>query len=123
MPPLPVSSICPAIFGGHLNVSHWLAPSLVEHHPHASVWLEILAMLASIAVVVVGINIAYKKFGQGAEEPVFTGFAKFGYHKFYVDEIYNAVFVQPYKAFGSLISRFLEPNVTDILVQAIHLAL
>ncbi|TKB05788.1 NADH-quinone oxidoreductase subunit L [Desulforhopalus sp. IMCC35007] len=107
----------PGIFGGHMSVSHWLAPSLVEHHPHASVWVELFAMLASIAAVVVGITIAYKKFSQGAEEPVFTGFAKFGYHKFYVDEIYNAVFVQPYKAIGSLISRIFEPNVTDIHVK------
>ncbi len=103
----------PAIFGGSLNVSHWLAPSLIEHHGHASVWLEILAMLASIGVVAGGIYIAYKKFGHGAEEPVFTGFAKAGYHKFYVDEIYHAVFVKPYKGLGSLISRFLEPKVTD----------
>jgi NADH-quinone oxidoreductase subunit L len=103
----------PAIFGGSLNVSHWLAPSVVEHHPHVSVWLELLAMLASIGVVAVGIYIAFKKFGEGAEEPVFKGFAKVGYNKFYVDEIYNAVFVQTYKAFGSVISRFLEPNVTD----------
>lgn len=107
----------PGVFGGHLMVSHWLAPSLVEQHPHASIWLEIFGMLLSIAVVVVGITIAYKKFGHGAEEPEFTGFAKFGYNKFYVDEIYNAVFVQPYKAFGSVISRFLEPNVTDIHVK------
>ncbi|TKB26153.1 NADH-quinone oxidoreductase subunit L [Desulfopila sp. IMCC35006] len=103
----------PAIFGGSLNVSQWLEPSLVEHHGHASIWLEIMAMLASIGVVACGVYIAYKKFGQGAEEPVFTGFAKIGYYKFYVDEIYNAVFVQPYKGFGSIISRFLEPKVTD----------
>ena len=103
----------PAIFGGSLNVSHWLAPSLIEHHPHVSVWLEIMAMLASIGVVACGIYIAYKKFAHGAEEPVFTGFAKVGYHKFYVDEIYHAVIVKPYKGFGSLISRFLEPRVTD----------
>lgn len=103
----------PAIFGGSLHVSHWLAPSLVEHHPHASVWMEILAMLASIGVVAGGIYVAYKKFGEGADEPVFTGFAKAGYHKFYVDEIYHAVFVKPYKGLGSLISRFLEPKVTD----------
>ena len=103
----------PAIFGGSLNVSEWLAPSLVEHHAHTSIGLEILAIFASIGVVACGIYIAYKKFGQGAEEPVFTGFAKTGYHKFYVDEIYNAVFVQPYKGFGSIISRFLEPKVTD----------
>jgi NADH-quinone oxidoreductase subunit L len=103
----------PAIFGGSLNVSHWLAPSVVEHHPHVSVWLELLAMLASIGVVAVGIYIAFKKFAEGAEEPVFTGFAKVGYNKFYVDEIYNALFVQTYKVFGSVISRFLEPNVID----------
>lgn len=103
----------PAIFGGSLNVSHWLAPSVVEQHPHVSVWLELFAMLASIGVVAVGIFIAHKKFGAGANEPVFTGFAKAGYNKFYVDEIYNAVFVQTYKAFGSVITRFLEPNVTD----------
>ena len=103
----------PAIFGGSLNVSTWLEPSLVEHHPHIGIGVEILAIAASIGVVAIGIFIAYKKFGQGAEEPVFTGFAKFGYNKFYVDEIYNAVFVQPYKGFGSVISRFLEPKVTD----------
>lgn len=103
----------PAIFGGSLNVSNWLAPSLVDHHPHVSIWVEIMAIASSIGVVAVGIYIAYKKFGQGAEEPVFTGFAKAGYNKFYVDEIYNAVFVRPYKGFGSVITRFLEPNVTD----------
>jgi NADH-quinone oxidoreductase subunit L len=103
----------PAIFGGSLNVSHWLAPSLVEQHPHVSIWLEILAIAASVGVVAFGFFIAYKKFGQGAEEPEFTGFAKVGYNKFYVDEIYNVVFVQTYKGFGSIITRFLEPNVTD----------
>lgn len=103
----------PSIFGGSLNVSHWLAPSLVDHHPHVSIWVEILAIASSVGVVAIGLYIAYKKFGQGAEEPVFTGFAKVGYNKFYVDEIYNAVFVRPYKGFGSVITRFLEPNVTD----------
>ncbi|SDP56793.1 NADH-quinone oxidoreductase subunit L [Desulforhopalus singaporensis] len=107
----------PALFGGNMVVSTWLEPSLTEHHPHMSHGVEILAMLASVVAVVIGITIAYKKFGQGAEEPEFTGFAKLGYHKFYVDEIYNAVFVQPFKGIGSVISRFLEPNVTDSFVK------
>jgi len=107
----------PSIFGGSLIVSNWLEPSLVEHHGHLSTGIELLAIAASVGVVAVGIYIAYKKFGQGAEEPEFTGFAKFGYHKFYVDEIYNAVFVQPYKGFGSVISRFIEPKVTDCHVR------
>jgi NADH-quinone oxidoreductase subunit L len=103
----------PSIFGGNLNVSHWLAPSLSELHPHVSVWLELLAITTSVGAFAIGITFAFKKFGQGATEPKFIGFAKIAYHKFYVDEIYNAVFVQTYKAFGSVISRFLEPNVTD----------
>ncbi len=107
----------PGIFGGSLNISHWLAPSLVEHHPHVSIWIEILAIVTSIAAFAIGITIAYRKFGHGAEEPEYTGFAKFAYNKFYVDEIYNAVFVQTYKAFGSVISKFLEPNVTDIHIK------
>lgn len=107
----------PSIFGGSMIVSNWLEPSLVEHHGHLAIGIELLAIAASIGVVAVGIYIAYKKFGQGAEEPEFTGFAKFGYHKFYVDEIYNAVFVQPYKGFGSVISRFIEPKVTDCHVR------
>ncbi|MBU0945790.1 MAG: NADH-quinone oxidoreductase subunit L [Proteobacteria bacterium] len=107
----------PAIFGGSLTISHWLAPSLVEHHPHVSIWIEILAIVTSVAAFAIGITIAYKKFAHGAEEPVYTGLGKFGYNKFYVDEIYNAVFVQPYKAVGAVISKFLEPNVTDIHVK------
>ncbi len=107
----------PTIFGGHLKVSHWLAPSLVEHHPHVGVSVEILAIATSIIAFAIGISIAWKKFGHGAEEPEYTGFAKFGYNKFYVDEIYNAVFVQPYKAIGTVIWKNLEPNVTDIHVK------
>ncbi len=107
----------PGIFGGSLAVSHWLAPSLTEHHPHVSAWLEFFGIVASVAAVAVGLTIAYKKFGKGADEPEYTGFAKFGFNKFYVDEIYNAILVQPYKAFGAVISRFIEPNVTDIHVK------
>ena len=107
----------PGIFGGNLNVSHWLAPSLSEQHPHVSVWVELIAIATSVAAFAIGITIAFRKFGQGATEPEFSGFAKFASHKFYVDELYNAIFVQPYKGFGSVISRFLEPNVTDIHIK------
>lgn len=107
----------PGIFGGSLKVSQWLAPSLADHHPHVSVWLELLAIVASIVAFAIGITIAHKKFGQGAVEPEYSGFAKFAAHKFYVDELYHALFVNPYKAFGGVISRFLEPNVTDCHVR------
>ncbi len=107
----------PGIFGGSLKVSQWLAPSLADHHPHVSIWLELLAIFSSILAFAIGITVAHKKFGQGAVEPEYSGFAKFAAHKFYVDELYHAIFVKPYKAFGGVISRFLEPNVTDCHVR------
>ncbi len=107
----------PGLFGGGLRVSHWLAPSLVESHPHVGLGVELLAVFAGVAAFVVGITLAYRKFGKGATEPEYRGFARFAYHKFYVDELYNALFVQPYKAFGGVISRILEPKVTDLPVR------
>jgi NADH-quinone oxidoreductase subunit L len=107
----------PSIFGGNLNVSHWLAPSLADHHPHVGISVELLAIATSIIAFSIGITIAYRKFGMGAEEPEYTGFAKYAYHKFYIDELYNTVLVKPYKAIGSLITKSLEPNVTDIHVK------
>ena len=108
----------PAIFGGHQRVSHWLAPSLVEHHPHGGLGLEILAVGASVLAFAIGIYFAYKKFYVDAEEPEYRGFAKFGYHKFYVDELYHALIVAPYRFLAGAISRVIEPNVTDAPVQA-----
>lgn len=103
----------PRLFGGTLEVSHWLAPSLVEHHPHVSFWVDIIAVLGSVAAVAVGMGIAYIKFFKGADEPEYTGICKFGYNLFYVDELYHAVFVKPYKGMGALIWKFFDPNVAD----------
>jgi NADH-quinone oxidoreductase subunit L len=103
----------PGFLGGNMVISHWLAPSLVEHHPEASHALEFLAIGGSIIAFAIGITIAYKKYGQGAEEPEFTGFAKAAYNLFYVDEFYHAVLVKPYKNFGAAIQKTLEPHVTD----------
>ncbi|NNK56153.1 MAG: NADH-quinone oxidoreductase subunit L [Desulfofustis sp.] len=112
------SANVPAIFGGHQRVTHWLAPSLVEHHPHASVGLEILAIGASILAFVIGISIAYRKFTVAVDEPDYQGLQKFAYHKFYVDEIYHKVLVAPYQFVGKAISKVIEPYVTDAPVQA-----
>jgi len=103
----------PGFLGGNMVISHWLSPSLVEHHAEASHALEFLAVATSIIAFVIGITIAYKKFGKGAEEPEFTGFAKFAYNLFYVDEFYHRILVKPYKSFGAVIQKSLEPHVTD----------
>jgi NADH-quinone oxidoreductase subunit L len=69
----------PGIFGGHLQVSHWLAPSLTETHPHVGIGVELLAIFAGVAAFAIGIYIAYRKFNEGAPEPEYQGFARFGF--------------------------------------------
>ena len=104
----------PSIFGGHLQVSHWLAPSLAEHHPHVSTWVEVIAVASSIVAFALGIYIAWKKFGvETAEEPFYRGFKDFAYNKFFVDELYHSLLVAPYKQFGRTIWKGIEPFVTD----------
>ncbi len=107
----------PALFGGGQLVSHWLAPSLTEHHPEVGHGTEMLAIGASVVAFCIGIAIAYRKFARGAEEPVFSGFASFASHTFRINELYDLLLVRPYKAFGTAISNFLEPQVTDGPVQ------
>jgi NADH-quinone oxidoreductase subunit L len=107
----------PVIFGGEQQVTHWLGTSLVEHHPEGSHAMEFLAIATSIIAFFIGIGIAYKKFGKGAEEPVFSGFAKFAYNLFYVDQLYHAVLVRPYQATGAFIRKAFEPYGADLHVK------
>ena len=103
----------PSLFGGHQLVSHWLAPSVLDHHPHAEEATEWMAMGASVLAFLIGISIAFIKFGKGAEVPIFSGFSKFAYNKFYVDELYDFLIVQPYKTIGAIIWEHFDPTVTD----------
>ncbi len=110
----------PSIFGGNLQVSHWLAPSLAEHHPHVSIWVEIVAVGTSILAFAAGIFVAWKKYAEKeAAEPFYSGLADFAYNKFFVDEVYHKLIVAPYKSIGSAISNRLDSSVTDAPVKAL----
>ncbi|MBM9535548.1 NADH-quinone oxidoreductase subunit L [Desulfobulbus alkaliphilus] len=107
----------PGVFGGNLMVSQWLEPSLTEVHPYTSTFVEIFVVVASIAAFAVGLKLAWSKYGQGATKPEFSGFSRFAYNKFYVDEAFDRVLVQPYRALGATIWKNIEPNVTDAPVK------
>jgi len=107
----------PGLLGGSQQVTHWLAPSLAEHPHEAAHSTEIIAIAASVVACFIGIFIAWRKFGSGAEEPVFSGFSSFAYHTFRINELYDVLFVRPYKAIGSAIGNFIDVNITDIPVQ------
>lgn len=120
--PLVILAILAAV-GGAINLpgstwlNHYLAPFLGkvghgEHHLDNTAY-----MLMGIATVgaLVGIGIAYAKYIKQSQVPEsdekISGFAKVLYHKYYVDELYNAIFVKPLHA----LSRFFR----DVLERAL----
>jgi NADH-quinone oxidoreductase subunit L len=101
-----------ALVGGIINLpgsnwlNHYLAPVIAkpaEHH--ALDGSAYMLMGLAVAGALIGIGIAYYKYIKQSAVPgldsEITGFAKVLYNKFYVDEIYTAIIVNPIYAIGS----------------------
>lgn len=101
----------PTVLGGSHMVDSWLAQTNSEalHMSHAT---EYILMIVSIAVAASGIFVAYKKY---ANFDVFKPEDEKGLiaNKFYVDEIYHAVFVQTSKKISSFIDKTLDMKIID----------
>ena len=75
-------------------------------------------MLMAIATVgaLVGIGVAYfKYFKQNqvpGEDASFTGMSKVLYNKYYVDEIYDAVFVKPINGLSNFFRDYIETRLS-----------
>ena len=86
--------------------------STEEHHFGTS---EYMLMLVAVIGGLVGIGIAYSKYIKQNLVPEtdekITGFAKVLYNKYYVDEIYDSIFV---KSINGL-SKFFRDNVETTL--------
>ena len=88
----------PAVFGGSL-FAHWLEPVIVNGEHHGSHALELGLMAVSVSVAAAGALLAYLMYYRGALLPdrfanLAGGFFYRVFHnKWYLDEIYQAVFV------------------------------
>ncbi|OOB83164.1 NADH-quinone oxidoreductase subunit L [Flavobacterium columnare] len=116
-----------AVVGGAINLpgstwlSHYLAP--LFHKAHEAHHLDGTAyMLMAIATVgaLVGIYLAYSKYIAKKEVPVqdeqLQGFAKVAYHKFYVDEMYEAVIVKPIYQLSHFFRKYTEVIISEIIL-------
>jgi NADH-quinone oxidoreductase subunit L len=86
---------------------------------HMSLWQQCTMMAVSTLIAFVGLGIAYVKYMRKKEVPVeddkMKGFAKVLYNKYYIDEIYNTVFVKPLYALGKFFNNILEPGVSKLV--------
>lgn len=123
--PLVILAILAAIGGvislpGNSWLNHFLAP--LFHKTHEAHHLDGTAyMLMAIATVgaLVGIAIAYSKYIKKQEVPVqdseIQGIAKTLYNKFYVDEAYDALIVNPLYKLSHFFRKYIETVVSGFL--------
>ena len=127
----------PHALGGHNQIEAFLAPSFQamtlsgeavhEAAAHGDVATELALMGFSVLVALAGIGLAYflfKKNPQRADAMAtqFSGVHTLLSNKYYVDEIYNAVFVQPIKRISETgLWKVVDAGLIDGIVNGVGL--
>jgi len=96
-------------------LQHWLAPvfapsTAVYPLPELSQSTEYLLMVVSVCAAILAIAYAYMKYNKNAHVPVAdteerSFLSNLSYHKFYVDEIYDALIRKPLDALSGLLYK------------------
>jgi NADH-quinone oxidoreductase subunit L len=113
----------PEIFGGHAQLGNFLKPlipSMTEGTHALDHSTETMLMGISIAVAVLSLVAAYVMFVSKktlpAAEGTEQGIQKVIYNKYYVDELYDKIFVKPVMSLSKIFYDFVDYLVIDGLV-------
>ncbi len=112
----------PEFLGFHHWLKGFLAPVLAVN-PHAGAAhalshnTELMLMGGAFAGAVASITYAYFKYVKGGAQPAKegeqTGLSKLVYHKYYMDEIYQALFVNPMMKMSEFGHDILDRTLVD----------
>jgi NADH-quinone oxidoreductase subunit L len=133
-----------AVVGGYIGMpkllgmlpnyfEHWLDPVFelaneyghqyahVHEHSHALEWG---LMGLSVVIAVVGITIAFTMYVSNKSLPekftsTFPGLHRAVYNKWYIDELYDFVFVNPCKSLGNLLWKGFDVLIVDGIVNGV----
>jgi len=124
-----------SIFSGWLGAPEYLWGSRWEgwlepifggaHEPHhGALDLEIKLMLLTLAIIAVGIALAYVKYGRpraGLEPGAEAGgtLYRLSLHKYYIDEIYDWLLVRPFTTISDWLAQVFDPGVIDGIVNGV----
>lgn len=93
---------------------------------HTAIGDQAMMMAVSTIIAFVGLGLAYYKYVKKSEIPAeddkITGFAKILYNKYYIDEVYNALFIKPIYAMATFFNDVLEPSIRKVFKAAGGLA-
>lgn len=125
--PLIILSILATVGGvislpfGHSWLNSYLSPILVGGMPqeHGTSAHQYLLIGISILIALIGLAIAYYQYIVKSVVPEgddkLTGFAKVAYNKYYIDEIYNALFVKPLYCLAGFFKNIMENILSGII--------
>ena len=117
----------PAVFAENAHwLEHFLAPvfqpsnDLVQH-AHLDHATEYMLMGVSTVLVLIMIFVAIKMFGKGDVDVQNedTGIKKWMANKWYIDELYQAIVIQPLHVFSVLLKNIVEKNIIDGAVNGV----
>ena len=106
---------------GNSWLNHYLIPILpklasAEHHLGST---EYLLMAVAVVGGLIGIGLAYAKYNKQntvpGEDASITGFAKVLYNKYYLDEIYDFLFVKSINAMSKFFRDQLETSLASFV--------
>ena len=107
----------PELMGGHHWLSHQLIPIIGEAKEvglsHSTEWM---LMGISVSIALIALLIAISIYRKKADGEAQTGLGKFLYHKWYIDELYNKVIVQPLHQMAGFLKEIVEKQMIDGLV-------
>lgn len=110
----------PAIFGGNQQLHHYLAPVLTTEHEHEIAHnTEFMLMGISVAVALLAAIIALTKYSRKPELNEPEGLGKVLANKWYIDELYDTIIVNPLLALGSFFKNVIEKSGIDGFVNGV----
>ena len=117
----------PALFGGNESFHSFLSP-VMSKYPRAEMFVSTSStqyslMGASVVLLLLIIFIARRYYVVNKQVPEadasqLKGIAKLVYNKYYIDEIYEFLFVKPYTFLSVRLYSWIEKNVIDLIVNA-----
>jgi NADH-quinone oxidoreductase subunit L len=120
----------PKILGGMNRFEHFLAPvfertqhqyAIEAHGAHST---EYALMGISVAIAIIGIFAAWTMYIKNPELPAkftakFPGLHKAVFNKWYIDELYDFLFINPCKKIGTFLWRGIDVKVVDGVVNGV----
>lgn len=116
----------PELVGGNAWLHHWLEPvvnaNLAPSHTisHSAEWmLMLVTTILVLAVIYLTYQFYVVKKWRTIDIKQEKGFGKILAHKYYIDEIYNAIIVKPLQFLSRLFDTFMEKDVFGGIVSGL----